>query len=282
MSIKNKICSSLPTLLATVAFTLSSIAAFDCNFVVFVVPPQTDHDEQAGIWNYQWYDRNAQKYTCRAYPTNYEYGMDITIDPYWKASRGFSCLTLIFGGLIVFTNLYLRIYRVWHSERSGNIELSSPSRRRRNSVFTTASGYHVKKQVGITLYILACICSIFTLLLFLRSNACRHNTIFNLTQDHQCRLGTGAKLTYASMALYFIAASCVMLLNEENRTEVEDDIDDANNNTEPLIQDIVFECEQSVYSNSSSNNREGRNDLAVSALTWEPAMGEDEESSDGE
>ena len=85
------------------------------------------------------------------------------------------------------------------------------------------------------------------------------------------------------MALYFIAASCLMLLNEENRTEVEDDIDDANSNTEPLIQDIVFECEQSVYSNSSSNNREGRNALAVSALTWEPAMeGDDEESSDGE
>ena len=79
--------------------------------------------------------------------------------------------------------------------------------------------------------------------------------------------------------LYFIAASCV-LMSEENRTE--DDIDDANNNTEPLIQDIVFECEQSVYSNSS-NNREGRNDLTVSALTWEPAMeGDDEESSDEE
>ena len=278
MSIKNKICSSLPTLLASVAFILSSIAAFDCNFVVFVEPPQTNHDEQAGIWSYQWYDRSVQKYTCKAYPTNYEYGMDITIDAYWKASRGFSCLTLIFGGLIVFTNLSLRIYQ-WYCDRAGYIEPSSPASRRRNSVFTTASGYHVKKQVGITLYIMACICSCLSLL-FLRSNACQHNTIFNLMQDHQCRLGTGAKLTYASMALYFIAASCV-LFSEENRTE--DDIDDANNNTEPLIQDIVFECEQSVYSNGSSNYREGMNDLTVSALTWEPAMeGDDEESSDGE
>ena len=93
--------------------------------------------------------------------------------------------------------------------------------------------------MGGTLYLLAFICSTFSLL-FLRSNACQHNTIFNLTNNHQCVLSTGVHLTYTAMILYFIAASILILNDESDSGSEERDAvgDDANNNTamsEPLI-----------------------------------------------
>ena len=226
----------------------------------FIVPPAKDSNEQAGLWNYQWYDSNSHSYTCHAYPnSDKSNGIDIKIDAYWMAARGFSCLTLIFGGLILVVNTFLLMYRLCYEQRPRDDESSIVTASGR-IYFTTTSGQYIKKQVGGTLYLLAFICSTFSLL-FLRSNACLHNTIFNLTNNHQCVLSTGVHLTYTAMILYFIAAS-ILLLNDESDSgsEERDAVGDyANNNTaisEPLIQDVVFECEQPNFNPN------------ISTVTW--------------
>lgn len=230
----------------------------------------TDHNnnEQAGIWNYQFYDHSKQKYTCHAYPTNYKNGMDITIDGYWRASRAFSCLTLIFGSLIIVINTSLLVYRVCF-----NISLPSPD----NSMyFKHPDGYQIRKQLGGWLYLLACICSSLSLL-FLKSNACQNNTIFNLMQDHQCTISTGAKCTYAAMALYFVAASILLLNERDTKDDDRNDIEDASN-TEPLIQDVIFECEVSRSSSSSLGGFRKDNPMTISAMTWDQALGNPDSS----
>ena len=74
-------------------------------------------------------------------------------------------------------------------------------------------------------------------------------------------MSTGVHLTYTAMILYFIAAS-ILLLNDESDSgsEERDAVGDyANNNTaisEPLIQDVVFECEQPNFNPN------------ISTVTW--------------
>ena len=190
--------------------------------------------------------------------------MDITIDGYWKASRAFSSLTLIFGSLIIVINTSLLVYRVCF-----NISLPSPD----NSMyFKHPDGYQIRKQLGGWLYLLACICSALSLL-FLKGNACQNNTIFNLMQDHQCKISTGAKCTYAAMTLYFVAASILLLNERDIEHDDRDDIEDASN-TEPLIQDVIFECEVSRSSSSSLGGfRSKDNPMTISAMTWDQALG---------
>lgn len=238
-------CSVLPTLFAANALVLSSIAAFDCKFVKFVVPPATESHEQAGLWNYSWWDRNVEKYTCHAYPPSTDVG-GIEIDAYWRAARGFSSLTLIFGGLIVFVNISLWAYSCSCRRYCCNTSQSSSSIRLR---YCTTSTIYTNGQVGGTLYLIPVICSSLSLL-FLKCNACQLNTIFNLMQDHTCMLSTGAKCTYVAMALWFVAALLAMVNEEREVNGVSDGGDgiDCDERTEPLIQDVVLECEQSVYS----------------------------------
>jgi len=94
-------------------------------------------------------------------------------------------------------------------------------------------------------------------------------------QDHQCKISTGAKCTYAAMTLYFIAASILLLNENEGGTEDDDrdDIEDASNK-EPLIQDVIFECEVSRSSSSSLGGFRKDNPMTISAMTWDQALGE--------
>jgi len=174
------------------------------------------------------------------------------IDGRWKAARGFSSLGLVFGGLAL-VNVFLTCCRKgWCCCKS-----SSFTRIRCCTTTTTTTNSTANSQLVGTFYLLSALCSSLSLL-FLHSNACQHNTIFNLMQDHQCQLSTGAKCTYAAMVLWFIASSLVLLVEERREVEeggegggrnLEDGVEDASDGArEPLIQDVVFECEQSTYS----------------------------------
>ena len=81
-----------------------------------------------------------------------------------------------------------------------------------------------------------------------------HNTIFNLMRDHRCELSSGAKATYVAMILWFVAAMLALCAEDgpgERRACSDDgalEYADSNSATEPLIQDVISECEQSTYS----------------------------------
>ena len=232
---RNAIRSILPSIFASIALILSIYAAYSCTFVQFVIPPSTHSHDQAGFWSYQWWDHDQQKYSCIAYPNendNDNMSNIMVVDSKWKAARAFSSLILIFGGL-----------PLMHIIFSAAVDLSCGN----SNLLAGAS------------YLICCICSSLSLL-FVRSNACQHNTIFNLTRNKNCILSTGARSTYAAMALWFIAASLAILIDEDKEGGTQqhshdDDVDDANNSIrEPLIQ-VDFEYEQSDRSIRSDEIR---------------------------
>ncbi len=226
-----------------------NLAAFDCNFVKFVVPPATESHEQVGLWNYQWWDHHKEEYTCRDYRDISKTEMEpIQIDGYWKAARAFSCITLIIGGFIVCVVGTLQLYRCCFSIPYCKRKYNPASRSRRKVRYCN----RITGQVEGSAYVITCIFSTLVLL-FLKSNACQDNTIFNLTQDHECKLSTGAYCTYGAMALWLIAAILALVNEERRRRRNDDEGEDTDDTTisdlrEPLIQDAIFECEQSVMS----------------------------------
>lgn len=248
MAMKNKLRTILPILLASAALALSSYAAFDCNFVKFVRPPETGtSNKQAGLWNYRWWDRDVQRYTCHAYPENDNDAITIEVDGLWKAARGFSTLTLIIGGMAVgsvFATTCCKLSRCGSRQSSSGLRFFGIS----------SSIGNVNNAIG-SFYLICCLCSCLSLI-FLRSNACQHNTIFNMLRDHECGLSSGAKCTYAAMALWFLAGSIALMDDEGTggggRVSSGNGAGDANDHgddaREPLIQDVIFECEQSTYS----------------------------------
>ena len=54
-----------------------------------------------------------------------------------------------------------------------------------------------------------------------------------------------------------------------------DDTEDASY-TEPLIQDVIFECEVSRSSSSSLGGFRKDNPMTISAMTWDQALGEND------
>lgn len=222
--VRTKLCTVvLPTLLATVAILLSTYASLHCNFVKFVVPPATFSYEQAGLWGYQWWDHGVGRYTCHAYPTS------TVIDLWWKGARVFSSLTLMLGGFALVNFFAVTCCTLGCKSSSSKL----------------VTRWCTRGTIG-TCY-LASSFSASLSLLFLRSNAVQHNTIFNLVQDHECAISVGAKCMYAAIGLWFASSSLVLLVDERKNEEKGRD-DSHRSLQEPLIQDVVFECEQSTYS----------------------------------
>lgn len=230
MNIRKRFPLLFSLLFATIAFSLSCIGAFGCNFVKFVTPTQatsqitdiesTDSKTRiqsvshntSGIWSYQWWDSSTKRYTCHAYPDS------IDIDLKWKVARILSTLTIILGGLYL---LSLPIYRVipccYHS-----------SQRKQQQ-------YHY--QFWGVICLTACVSETFSLI-FLQSNACQDNVIFNLMRNHSCELSTGAKCTYAAM-LFWFAAGFLILSNPDNENLEEQAEEEDANLEEPLLQEVV-------------------------------------------
>ena len=194
-------------LFATIAFSLSCIGTFGCNFVEFVSPTlhttqmfyeasmskrllASTHN-QAGIWTYKWWDSSIKQYSCHPYPDTTE------IDAKWRASRLLSSLTIILGGTFV---LSLPMYSVL------NTCYLSPRRK-------TKQQYPY--QFWGTICMIASVCEAFSLI-FLRSNGCQKNDIFNLMRNHTCQLSTGAKCTYAAILIWFLSGVFIMIIDSES------------------------------------------------------------------
>jgi hypothetical protein len=79
-----------------------------------------------------------------------------------------------------------------------------------SSIVRKQQQYNVECFGGITC-LLSCICQAFSLI-FVQSNACQYNVIFNLMRNHICQLSTGAKCVEASM-FFWLAAGCLLLMN---------------------------------------------------------------------
>ena len=270
---RNIIFVALPAVFAAAALVLSSISVLDCDFVRFVAPPPASGRSHArtGLWNYMWWDHDGGRYACRAYPPADEDGMGgIEIDGWWRASRVFGASTLDFGGLAVALNASLLVYDNFCRRNCCFESGASPSSSIRSSVSTNrlpprplrcCTSAATNQADGI-LYVIACLCSSLTLL-FLKSNACQHNRIFNLTGNHECRLSTGARCTYASMLMWFVASASALYIEERGEggrrragtAEGEGGNGDGDGRCEPLLQDSIFECEQSVYSGSQLSNQ---------------------------
>jgi len=211
----------------------------------------------------------VHKYTCHAYhhPAGAE-EEEFVVDGMWKAARGFSSLTLIFGGLAlmnVLMNMMVTTTTCKLCCCKSSSSSTTSSRLKHLQYYTSTINKSIYRNEG-NFYLVASLCSSLSLL-FVRSNACQHNTIFDLYRDNVCRLSTGAKCTYAAMMFWFGAASLVWFRDErennammvggssregEGRIDLDDGVESA---TVPLIQDVVFECEQSV--DSGRSGREG-------------------------
>lgn len=139
---------------------------------------KTTHN-QSGIWSYKWWDSSSEGYTCHPYPDTIE------IDPKWKTARLMSALTITLGAIFLVS---VPVYLV--------LNCCYPALRRKQKQYPY--------QLMGTVCLLACVCETFTLI-FLKSNACQDNTIFNLMNTHSCHMSLGARCTYAAMIFWFIA-----------------------------------------------------------------------------
>ncbi|EJK67281.1 hypothetical protein THAOC_11714 [Thalassiosira oceanica] len=178
----------------TAAYTLSLSAATSCRFVEFTLPNQTHSNNQAGVWRYEWWDHSRQRYVCKAYPEDYE------IDPLWKASRGFTVIVIVLGAVTVLMEAFTIVMR-FRSKYSSN---------------------RVKSANVIFLLVLS-MCSSLSLV-FLRSSACQRNTIFDMLNNHQCRLSSGAFQTYAALMLWF-SAGCMAIYFDGKESRINHDLE---------------------------------------------------------
>ena len=206
---------------ATIAFSLSCVGSFGCSFVKFVSPTSDENQKsashkQSGLWSYQWWDSSSQQYTCHSYPQTIE------IDAKWKAARILSVMAVILGGL------YLLSASLFWTASCCYKKLLSGRRH-----------YQYLFQFWGTLCLLACVCETFSLI-FLRSNACEENVIFNLMRNHNCQLSTGAKCTYAAMIFWLFAGySACLHVNDKNDTAEESIREEDANLEQSLLQEFV-------------------------------------------
>ena len=204
-SSRRAICTTAATAAVTAAYSLSLSAALSCRFVAFTLPNQANHsNNQAGVWSYEWWDHTRQKYVCRAYPEDYD------IDPLWRATRGFTVIVIVLGGLTVFMEAFAIVMQF--------------RRKCLGKVF---------KSAKMIFLLLLSMCSSFSLM-FLRSSACQHNTIFDLLNNHQCQLSSGAFQTYAALMLWLFAGLTTIYL-DGRESHINHNLETEGHPTEPLL-----------------------------------------------
>jgi len=214
-SSRKAICTAASAAVVTAAYSLSLSAALSCSFVEFTLPNQSAHsNDQAGIWRYEWWDHPRQQYICRAYPEDYE------IDPLWKASRGFSVIVIVLGGVTVVMEAVTIVMTLRKKIRSNGF-----------------------KAANLIFHLVLSMCSSLSLM-FIKSGACQRNTIFDMLGDHQCSLSSGAFQTYAALMLWFFAGCMAIYLDKESHVNYdletltfEPDVDESQDSpsSEPLL-----------------------------------------------
>jgi hypothetical protein len=139
-----------------------------------------------GMWSYQGWSYLVQSGNIYYSQTCFQYSDTVDPDSKWKSAQAFSIIAVIVGGLAACVNCCV-------------ICTPNPSR-----------GY----QCFALLYLFACLSQGLTFL-FVQSDACLNNPIFNLELDNvtvlgvSCNLSWGANISIAATVLWFVSA-CMM------------------------------------------------------------------------
>lgn len=215
----------LSFIFATIAFSLSCVSVFGCSFVEFVSPVPVSYEStsstrtlettynQSGIWSYKWWDSSSKEYTCHPYPDTIE------IDPKWRAARIMSALAIILGPIFLIS---VPVYLV--------LNYCYPALRRKQNQYPY--------QLMGTVCLLACVCETFSLI-FLKSNACQNNSIFNLMNTHSCIMSSGATCTYVAILFWFIAGVFMMLPSKNNTVTADQRGEEDANLEESFLQEFT-------------------------------------------
>lgn len=172
---------------AFLAWICSLVANFTCEFMTLdVTVGGSAYFLGFGMWSYQGWSYLVQSGNIYYSQTCFQYSDTVDPDAKWKSAQAFSIIAVIVGGLAACFNCCV-------------ICTPNPSR-----------GY----QCFALLYLFACLSQGLTFL-FVQSDACLNNPIFNLELDNvtvlgvSCNLSWGANTSIAATVLWFVSA-CMM------------------------------------------------------------------------
>lgn len=192
MAAQSVCCSILTSILAATAFLLCWSAEFGCAFISFTstsgfTEPVT---VKFGIWSYQFWTVATSVGGSVVFETCHRYPSNVDIDSTWRASRAFTTLALIVGGVFLFYNL----------------------------ISACVSPLRKTSPVEAPAYLLACFFQGMSLLL-LNSSICTDNSLIKTLQlqvaqlgttglefPETCSMSTGANCTIAAIIFWALSA----------------------------------------------------------------------------
>ena len=175
----------LTPFMAFSAWICSFVANFACEFITIDVTLNNyQYFLGFGLWNYQGWSYLVQNGTIYYTRTCFAYSNNVHPDPMWKTAQAFSIISVVIGGLAMCFNCCV-------------ICTPNPSK-----------GY----QLFSLFYLFTCLSQGLTFL-FLKSNACKNNPIYNIglaveitSLSAECNLSWGANTGIASTVLWFLTA----------------------------------------------------------------------------
>ena len=186
--------------MAVCALISSFVANFACEFITIDVTLNNyQYFLGFGLWNYQGWDYVEDSGTIYYARVCYRYS-DINKDATWKAAQAFSIISAVIGVLTMCVNCCV-------------IATPNPSK-----------GY----QGLLALYLFTCLSQGLTFL-FIQSNACENNPIYNVeipgatAINNRCSLSWGASAGIASTVLWFLAALLVCCIGFKGKKSASDD-----------------------------------------------------------
>jgi hypothetical protein len=200
---RSSLLSITATLFSAVAFLLSWSAEFGCKFISFVSTSGFKDPVRInfGIWYYQAWTIATSVNGSVIFETCHRYPSTVEIDSAWKAARAFSTLTVIIGGVLLFSTLISACV--------------SPEKR------------NLTKSEGVG-YILCCLFQGLSLLL-LNSGVCKDNglvetlkasmPLIDLDFDDTCSISTGARCAIAATVFYFLAGVASIQADKAEKQE---------------------------------------------------------------
>jgi len=179
---------------AFLAWICSLVANFTCDYITIDLTITNEtvgtltYYLGFGFWNYQGWSYLVQEGTIYYARTCYTYSDLVNPDAKWKSAQAFSIIAVVIGGLAMCFNCCV---------------ICTP---------TPAKWY----QCFSLLYLFTCLSQALTFL-FLSSNACQNNPVYNLESDlveitggsAKCSLSWGANTGIAATVLWFVTA-CMM------------------------------------------------------------------------
>mmetsp|Transcript_31269 Transcript_31269/g.75599 ORF Transcript_31269/g.75599 Transcript_31269/m.75599 type:complete len:231 (+) Transcript_31269:140-832(+) len=208
--------SILTSILAATAFLLCWSSEFGCAFISFTsnsgfTQPVT---VKFGIWSYQFWTVATSVGGSVVFETCQRYPSSVDIDSTWRASRAFSTLALILGGIFLFYNL----------------------------ISACVSPLRKTPPVEALAYLLACFFQAMSLLI-LSSSICTDNSLLEklelqaaqlgitgLDFPETCSMSTGANCTIAAIIFWALSAWTSTMTVRFEKKEAE-----SNDVIEPLI-----------------------------------------------